>query len=128
MKFARWVFLIAGIYGLLVLLPMYFTAEQFGQQNPPVVTHREFYYGFVGVAVAFQVLFLLIAREPFRLRPAIIPSIIEKLSFGIAVLILYARGEAPLSMTAGGVIDLVLAVLFAVAYVRLGHEAPKLAL
>jgi len=122
MKFARWVFLLAGIYGLLVLLPMYFTAEQFGEQNPPVVTHREFYYGFVGVAVAFQVLFLLIAREPLRLRPAIIPSILEKLSFGIPVLILNARGEAPLSMTAGGAIDLVLAVLFTVAYVRLGRE------
>lgn len=125
MKFARWLFLIAGIYGLVALLPMYFTAEQFGQQNPPVVTHREFYYGFIGVAVAFQVLFLLIAREPLRLRPAIIPSVIEKLAYGIAVVILYSRGDAPLSMTAGGVIDLVLAVLFAIAYVRLGHEPPE---
>lgn len=125
MKFARWVFLIAGIYGLLALLPMYFLADRFGEQDPPVITHREYYYGFIGVAAAWQVLFLLIAREPLRLRPAIIPAILEKLGYGIAVLILYARGDAPLGPTAGGVIDLVLAVLFAIAYVRLGHEATR---
>ena len=72
MKFARWVFLIAGIYGILVLSPMYFLADKFGEQDPPVITHREYYYGFIGVGIAFQVLFLLIAREPLRLRPAII--------------------------------------------------------
>jgi hypothetical protein len=125
MKFARWVFLIAGIYGILVLSPMYFLADKFGEQDPPVITHREYYYGFIGVGIAFQVLFLLIAREPLRLRPAIIAAILEKLSFGVAVLILYSRGEAPLGPTASGIFDLVLGALFAIAYVRLGHEESR---
>lgn len=46
MKFAGYVFLIAGVYGVLVIAPQYFLEEQVGAEYPPRVTHREFYYGF----------------------------------------------------------------------------------
>ena len=66
MVFARRVFGVAGIYGLLVLLPQYFTEAKTGADFPPPITHPEYYYGFVGVAVAWQVLFLILARDPHR--------------------------------------------------------------
>ena len=57
MRFAKYTFLIAGIYGLLALLPMYFIETRYGVDDPPSITHPEFYYGFIGVAAAFQHLF-----------------------------------------------------------------------
>src|SRR5258706_12035314 len=88
MKFARYTFLIAGIYGLLVLAPIYFSEEKVGIDYPPAITHPEYLYGFAGVAIAFQIVFLIIAKDPVKYRLMILPSIIEKFSFGIAVVIL----------------------------------------
>jgi hypothetical protein len=48
MKFARYVFLIAGIYGLLVLVPQYFV-EAAGVA--PTIALPEFFYGLLGMAV-----------------------------------------------------------------------------
>ena len=45
MKFAKIVFLVAGIYGLIVLLPLYFLEERTGRDFPPPITHPEYYYG-----------------------------------------------------------------------------------
>ena len=39
MKFARTAFLIAGVYGLIVLLPMYLLEENTGRNFPPPITH-----------------------------------------------------------------------------------------
>jgi len=88
MKFARVVFLIAGLYGLVVLTPGYFFEQAIGRETPPPITHPEFFYGFLGVALAWQVLFLLIAHNPVRYRPMMIPSILEKLSYAGAVIVL----------------------------------------
>ena len=118
MKFARYVFAIAGIYGVLVLVPQYFMLDAFGQANPPAVTHAEFYYGFTGVALAFQIVFLIIATDPPRYRPMMLASIAEKLTFAIAVGLLLAEGHTPSSIAAGAGVDLVLAVLFAVSYFK----------
>jgi hypothetical protein len=52
LRFARVVFLVAGIYGILVLLPQYFLEERIGIDSPPPITHPEHFYGFVGVALA----------------------------------------------------------------------------
>ena len=84
MNLARRVFAIAGIYGIIVLIPMFFGPEQFAKSNPPAVTHPELYFGFAGVALAWQVAFLIISRDPIRYRPLMIPSMLEKFIFGIA--------------------------------------------
>jgi hypothetical protein len=123
MKFAQRVFNVAGIYGLIVLVPLYFMAGTIGEQDPPPLTHLEYFYGFLGVAVAWQVLFLLVAREPLRLRPAILPAILEKLGFGVAVWVLLALGKVTAGPVISGSIDLVFAVLFTMAYVKLGRES-----
>ena len=64
MKFAKWTYLIAGIYGLLILLPQYFLEVQNGIDYPPPINHPEYYYGFIGIAVAWQIAFLIISRDP----------------------------------------------------------------
>jgi hypothetical protein len=54
MKFAKIVFWGAGIWGVLVLTPLYFMYDLIGRQEPPPITHPGFYYGFAGVALAWQ--------------------------------------------------------------------------
>jgi len=50
MKFARWVFLIAGIYGLIVIAALYFMEVVIGRVTPPPLNHPGFFYGFVSAA------------------------------------------------------------------------------
>lgn len=118
MKFARRVFSAAGLYGLLALAPQYFLESKTGRDFPPPINHPEYYYGFIGVALAWQVLFLLIAREPARLRPAMIPAVLEKLAFGLAVPALYLAGRVAPFLLVFAAIDLALGALFAVAYLK----------
>lgn len=118
MTFAKRVFLIAGIYGLVVLLPQYFLEGQLGRDYPPPVTHPEHYYGFVGVGIAWQVLFLIISRDPVRYRLAMLAGVLEKFSFGIAVWVLYFQHRVPQVIVGAGTIDLALGVLFILAFRR----------
>ena len=114
-RFARKVFTGAGIYGLVVLVPKYFLAERIGRDTPPPITHQEYFYGFVGVAVAWQFVFLLIGRDPERYRPLMIPAVLEKLAFGVPAIILYAQGNLPGSVLFFGLLDLTLGALFVAA-------------
>lgn len=118
MRFAKIVYTVAGIYGLLVLLPQYFLEGKTGRDYPPAITHPEYYYGFVGVALAWQVLFLILARDPVRYRPLMIPTLLEKASFGIAVIVLFLLERVGVMMLAAALIDLLLGALFAIAYVK----------
>lgn len=120
MTAARRLFLIAGIYGLAVILPQYFLEARLGRDYPPAVTHPEYFYGFLGVGAAWQVAFLVIARDPMRYRLMIIPSVLEKLSFFTAAAILYWQGRVSPMLVGFGVVDLVFAILFVIAFVRLG--------
>ena len=118
MKFAKYTFLIAGIYGIIVLLPMYFLKDYVGEQNPPAVTHAEYFYGFVGVALAWQFVFLIISRDPAKYRALMLPSILEKAAWGVTVAILFLQNKVSVSTLGAGIIDSLLGVLFAVAYFK----------
>jgi uncharacterized membrane protein len=118
-RFSRIVFLLAGIYGIGVLAPGLFSEKLLGERMPPAVTHPEFYYGFFGVALAWQVAFLIIARDPRRFRPIIAAAILEKLSYAIACAVLYTEGRVAAIVAAGGAIDLILGVLFTISFLRL---------
>ena len=74
MTFARRIFFWAGIYGLIVLVPQYLLERRNGQNFPPIITHPEYYYGFIGVGLAWQVAFLLISGDPVRFRPLMLGS------------------------------------------------------
>jgi hypothetical protein len=118
MRFARRVFTVAWIYGVVSLIPLYVIERPLMERIPPPLTHPEFYYGFVGVALAWQLLFILIARDPVRLRPAMLPAVVEKLAWGIGVLVLVAEGRSPGFFVGSAVIDLLLAVAFVLAWRR----------
>jgi hypothetical protein len=118
MIFAKRVFLIAGIWGLLVLLPQFVLERKTGQDYPPAITHAEYYYGFLGVAVAWQIAFLVIARDPGRYRPIMLVAVIEKASFGFAMATLYLLGRLRGEMLGAGILDLIFGALFIVAYAR----------
>ena len=65
-RFAERVLLVAGIVGLIELVPLYFAESTLSRTQPPPITHPDFYYGFIGVAAAWQVAFLIMSREtPF---------------------------------------------------------------
>jgi len=116
MRFAKTVFLIAGIYGLIVLVPQFFLERKIGVDTPPPITHAEFFYGFVCVAVAWQVLFLIVSRDPIRYRPMMVPAMLEKIGFPVAVVVLYLQGRVAPAIFIPASLDLVLLFLFIAAY------------
>jgi hypothetical protein len=118
MKFAKVVFWIAGIWGVLILSPLYFMFDVIGRQDPPAITHPAFYYGFVSVGLAWQVAFFFIARDPVRLRPMMIPSVIEKFGYGASLLALYLQQRLHASDLAFGGVDVLFGVLFLLAFSR----------
>jgi hypothetical protein len=125
MKFASVVFWVAGIWGLLVITPLYFMFDLIGRKDPPAITHPGFYYGFVGTALAWQVAFLILGSDPVRLRPMMIPSIVEKFAYGIGVVALVVKGAMhPSDLVFAGT-DLSLGVLFVVAYSRTGGRVEE---
>ena len=79
------------------------------------------------MGLAWQVLFVLIAREPARLRPAMLPAVLEKLAWGTGVLVLVWQGRAGTFFVPAAVIDLVLATLFVIAWRKTAPEpgAPR---
>src|SRR6476646_2683009 len=95
-RFSSIVFLAAGIYGLIVLVPGFFGEKILAEKMPPAITHPEFYYGFFGVGLAWQAAFLIIARDPRRLRPIIPAALLEKLTYAVACAVLCMLGRIPL--------------------------------
>jgi hypothetical protein len=118
MRFARWVYLAAGIYGILALAPMFLMEGRLAPANPYPV----FFYGFAGVAFAWQGLFVVLSTDPSRYRPVMPFCILEKVSFALAAPLLYLVGRATASWLAAAAMDGVFAVLFAAAYVMTGRE------
>ncbi len=118
MKFAKIVFRVAGIWGFLVLTPLYFMFDLIGRNDPPPITHPGFFYGFVGVALAWQIAFIAIATDPVRFRPLMIPSILEKVGWSAAVIVLVVQGRMHKSDMVFAGTDLLLGVLFVIAYFK----------
>jgi len=119
MRFARIVFTAAGIWGLTVLSPLLFLREVVGRQYPPAITHPDFYFGFVAVAMAWQIAFLIIGRDPARLRPMMPAAMLEKFGYIATLLILYSRGELQAGQVIAPVVpDGLLGMLFVVAYLK----------
>ena len=116
--FQRRIFTVAGIWGVLSLLPLYFMEGSIGASAPPAITHPEYYYGFIGCALAWQAVFFLIAREPQALRALMPVAALEKAGFGIPVLVLWGVGRVPAANLLFAGIDLTLGVLFLAAYRR----------
>jgi len=111
--FARRVFLVAGVYGIVVLAPQYFV--ELGLPAP--IERPEHFYGFIGVALAWQLVFLIVANDVVRYRPLMLASVLEKLVFGGAVAILYSTERVSIGVLLAGTLDLILGALFVAAFV-----------
>jgi hypothetical protein len=122
MRFARWVFMAAGVCGIVIMAPMYFLEERLGLDSPPAITHPEIYYGFIGVTLAWQLMFLVIAFDPVRFRLAMLPAVFEKASFVVAILVLCVLGRVTGSVIGFAVLDALWMVLFTAAFMRLSKE------
>jgi len=115
-RFARFTFAVAGIYGLAVTFPLYWMEDRISRETPPAITHAEYFYGFTGVVIAWQLVFLLIARDPVKRRNLMLVAILEKLGFAIPAIALYVQQRIADSVLGFGVIDVALAALFVASY------------
>lgn len=109
MKFAKLSFWIAAVYGILVLTPLYFLFDRVGHDSPPPVTHPELYYGFVGLALLSQFMFIIIAGDPVRFRPIMLIAILEKFVYTVPVILLYLQHRVPQNVLLPSLVDPVLA-------------------
>jgi hypothetical protein len=117
-RFAKVAFRIAGIWGLFITVPLYFLFELTGIRNPPAITHAEFYFGFVGVTLVWQIAFFVIASDPIRFRPFILVAILEKLSYILAIPILYLQHRVAGNQLIWVGTDSVLCLLFIASYLK----------
>ncbi|MGA2098838.1 MAG: hypothetical protein ABSH39_21310 [Candidatus Acidiferrum sp.] len=118
MKFAKITFWIAGVWGLLVIAPLYFLFDVIGQKDPPPISHPGFFYGFVGCALAWQIAFCFIATDPVRFRPLMLPSMFEKFSYAAAITILVLQGRTSQTDLIFVATDSLLGILFVIAYFK----------
>lgn len=118
MRFARFSFVGAGIWGIVVLTPLYWLFDITGRSYSPPADYPHFFYGFLSVAMAWQIAFLVIGSNPARYRPLMIPSILEKLGHVAGVAVLHGRGRISAIDAQAALPDLLLAALFVVSFAK----------
>jgi hypothetical protein len=118
MKFARYTFIAAGVWGIAVLTPLFFLVDITGRAYAAPVDYPHFFYGFVTVALAWQVAFLVIGSDPARFRALMIPGFIEKAGYILTTLVLYSQGHISAADAGTAVPDTLLLILFVVAFVK----------
>lgn len=121
--FARYVFLAACAWGAVTLLPLPFMRHAI--ENGVPLTHLEYFYGFIGTAIAFQFVFWRVASAPREFLAMMPACILEKIAFGLPVVCLVIRGHADPSLLLFGGMDLVFSALFVVAYLRLRRKEDR---
>jgi hypothetical protein len=115
-RFARYTFVGAGIWGLVVLLPFYALVDVTGRQYAAPAEYPQFFWGFFAVAVAWQVAFVIIGTDPARFRPLMILAVIEKVGFVATLVALFAAGRISWLDFQPALPDGILGVLFIVAF------------
>jgi hypothetical protein len=114
------VFRTAGVWGFAALTPLYFLFDLVGRRYAPAITHPDFYYGFVGITLVWQVAFLVIANDPVRFRPMMIAAILEKFVYVISMGVLYLQGRLQGSQLLPAGPDLALGILFVAGFLKTG--------
>lgn len=112
-KFASRVYFWAAVYGIPVLVLAYFQPVP----DPWHLTHL----GFVGTALVFQGVFLVIARDPRRFEPLMPVTLFEKLCFGVPAVAFAVTGQAPAASAVFGAADLLLGLLFLIAWRKMSR-------
>jgi hypothetical protein len=111
-SFARGVFRIAGLYGIIILSPMLLLERQMA----PGAIHPVFFYAWVSTGLAWQILFIVLSMNPVRYRPMILVCVLQKMTAVIAIPWLYGMRRVGGMWLGAAASDLVFAVLFLSAY------------
>jgi hypothetical protein len=117
-KFAKTVFLCAGIGGMVALAPLYFLLHYLGDKIPPPFTHPVFYYGFIAVVQVWHAAFCWIATDPVRFRPMMVFAVMEKFVFVFVVIVVWQGGHAISALLLIAAADFLLGVLFLAAFFK----------
>jgi len=112
MKTARYIFLISGIYGITILVPQLFRENAFAP-----LTHPEFFYGFILVTLAFQVLYLVISSDPLKYRYIMLPGMISKGAYITSCIILFLNGRLNKEILIASSPDLLMLGLFIYCFI-----------
>jgi len=120
-----WILRVAGIYGIIVIVPGFFTQAQYSAMFPPAVNHLEFYYGFHSVTLAWQIAFLVMAADPLKYRMLLVPAMVEKGFFPAFIVWLYSTGRVSVMMLGLSCVDVVFLGLFALAFSSTGGAARR---
>jgi hypothetical protein len=125
MRFAKIVFIAAGVWGIVVLTPLYFLLDVTGRRYASPTTYPQFFYGFLSVAMAWQIAFLVIGSSPSRFRLLMIPSIIEKLGYVVTLTVLHGQARISATDAMAAVPDALLGALFIAAFAKTPMSDPR---
>jgi hypothetical protein len=117
-RFARVVFILAGIWGIAVLTPFYWLVDVTGRHYAPPTEYPHFFYGFFTITMAWQFAFLVIGSNPERFRTLMIPSMFEKFSYVVLLAVLYSQARIPYADAQAAFPDLILGSLFVAAFFK----------
>eukprot|EP00003_Mantamonas_plastica_P000487 TRINITY_DN10404_c0_g1_i1.p1 TRINITY_DN10404_c0_g1~~TRINITY_DN10404_c0_g1_i1.p1 ORF type:complete len:143 (-),score=48.15 TRINITY_DN10404_c0_g1_i1:8-394(-) len=121
-KFAERTFFWSGVYGLIVLLPLYGLESTINEQQPPAITHPEHFYLFTSVAVAWQIAFLIISQDVQKFRPMMLAAMAEKFLASGTAITLFVLNRITLDQLVPLLGDLILGVLFVIAYLKTSSD------
>ena len=116
MRLARIIFIGAGIWGIAVLTPLYWLVDISGRHYAAPNDYPQFFYGFIAVAIAWQIAFLIIGSNPARFRLLMIPAAIEKLGYVSTLILMYGRSRVSAIDVQPAIPDGLIGLLFIVAF------------
>ena len=118
MRFARIVFIGAGMWGIGVLIPFAWLLDVTGRRYGAPVEYPHFFYGFLLVAFAWQIAFLIIGSDPVRYRPMMIPAMLEKFGYVATLAVLHGQGRIGMADAQAAIPDGLLGLLFIAAFLK----------
>lgn len=114
MKFSKIVFTAAGVWGFVILTPLYFLHDTVATARGGPVSYPEL-FGFLAITVAWQSAFLVIASNPARYRLMMLPAIAEKFLWVITMTVLLQQGRVQSQDMLPVIPDAILGVLFTIS-------------
>lgn len=118
MRLARIIFIGAGIWGLAALTPFYWLVDVTGRHYAPPNDYPQFFYGFIAVAIVWQIAFLLIGSNPARYRTLMIPAMLEKFSYVTTLAVLFGQSRISAIDVQPAIPDGLIGILFIVAFFK----------
>ncbi|MBW8814725.1 MAG: hypothetical protein JF588_14990 [Caulobacterales bacterium] len=116
MVFAKRVFTWAAIFGFVMVAPLLVAESLVARLLHHTLTQPQWYYAFAEVALGFQVLYLMIGRDPVRYRPLMPVCAVCKFAFGATMWTLVGLGRTQPLLGLAATPDMLWAGAFLVAY------------